>query len=44
MIKMTGTLHEGQCAIMVIYRSIILGMRAISDKRCRVHEKAFYAQ
>ena len=40
--RMTGTSHKDQCTFMVISRSVILGMRDISDKRFRVNEHTFF--
>jgi hypothetical protein len=31
---MTGTLHEDQCKFVIIYRSVRLRMRNVTDKIC----------
>ena len=41
---MTGTLHEDQCIVMIISRSVSLRMRNISDISCSVNQNTFYVQ
>jgi len=35
LIRITGTLHEDQYTFMIIYRSVPVRMRSVSDKSCR---------
>jgi hypothetical protein len=35
MARKTGTLHEDQCAFIIISRSVLLRTRNVSDKRCK---------
>jgi len=38
----TGTLHEDRYKFIIIYRSIILKMRNISDKNCRENQNTYF--
>jgi len=40
MTRITGTLYDGLCTFMVISRSVRLGMRDVSDKRCRGNQNS----
>jgi hypothetical protein len=40
--RMTGTLHEDQYISLIIYRSILLRMRNVSDKSCRENQNTHF--
>ena len=42
--RITSALHEGQCTIMTISRSILLGIKSVWDKGCRENKNTFYVQ
>jgi hypothetical protein len=42
MTRMTSTLHEDQCTFMAICRRILLGIRNVSDNRCRENQNAHF--
>jgi hypothetical protein len=35
---MTGTLHKAICTFIIVFRSILLIMRNVSDKSCREYQ------
>ena len=41
MTRVTGTLHEDQCAYLIISRSVLLRMRNVRDKSCRENQNTF---
>jgi len=44
MAKMTGTLHEDLCNVMVMSRSVLLRMRNVSGQSFRENRNTFYVQ
>jgi hypothetical protein len=40
--KITDILHEGLCAFMIIFRSVLLRIRNISDKSCRENQNTHF--
>jgi len=42
MTKITRSLREDQYTFMIIFRSVLLRMKIISDKRCRENQNTFY--
>jgi len=36
---MTCMLHDNQCTVLIIFRSVLLRMHNASDKRCRENKK-----
>jgi hypothetical protein len=37
-----GTLHEDQCTLLIIYHSVLLRMRNVSDKYCRGNQNTHF--
>ena len=40
--RVNGTLHEHQYTFLVIFRSVLLGMRNVSDKVCRENQNTHF--
>ena len=40
--KVMGVLHKNLCALMIIYRWILLRIRNFSDKRCRENQNTHF--
>jgi hypothetical protein len=38
----SGTVHENQCALMIIYRGILFRMRTFSDRMCRENHNTHF--
>jgi len=39
---MTGTLHEGLCTFMIVYRRSLLRVRSVTDKSCRENQNTHF--
>jgi len=40
--RITGNLHEDQCAFLITFRSLLLRMANISDKLCRESQSTYF--
>ena len=40
--RIRGTLHEAQYTFLIIFGSVLLRMKNVSDKSCRVNENTFF--
>jgi len=42
--RKTGTLHADSCTLLILYRSVLLRIRNVSDKSCRRNQNTFFVQ